>query len=306
MLAEYLEPEAGWEDIMPGVRICRFSREQGGGALSAQLPIRLETLHFEALFCLRGRVILARRDGTALAAGGREVLLLTDISDLESARIDGGAAGILVAVDARGARKSLDTLCGLLGGLALDTGRVREWMARRRGCAAIGGTAWSRGVFEQLERLPAAEQGRYCAWKSVELLYLLSAPEERGQAEEPASQPGRELACAAAEIRHYMEAHLSEPLTIPELSRHFYLSPTAFKAAFRRMYGCPVHAWLRQRRMERAAELLRASGLSVLGVAQAVGYSSASQFTAAFRQHYGVAPGQYRKMSEPAELRPFR
>ena len=33
------------------------------------------------------------------------------------------------------------------------------------------------------------------------------------------------------------------------------LSATTFKDAFRRLYGLPVHAWLRQRRMERAAEL---------------------------------------------------
>ena len=61
------------------------------------------------------------------------------------------------------------------------------------------------------------------------------------------------------------------------------------------MYGQSIHAWLRDRRLERAAELLRASRLSVLGVAQAVGYGSASQFSAAFRQRYGTAPGQYRK-----------
>ena len=46
------------------------------------------------------------------------------------------------------------------------------------------------------------------------------------------------------------------------------LSATTFKDAFRRLYGLPVHAWLRQRRMERAAELLRDSSLSVLGVGQ--------------------------------------
>ena len=47
--------------------------------------------------------------------------------------------------------------------------------------------------------------------------------------------------------------------------------------------------------IERAAELLHTSGLSLETVAQAVGYSSVSQFAAAFRQQYGVTPGQYRK-----------
>ena len=49
-----------------------------------------------------------------------------------------------------------------------------------------------------------------------------------------------------------------------------------------------------------AAELLRDSSLSVLGVAQSVGYGSASQFSAAFRRQYGMTPAMYRKMSELA------
>lgn len=71
------------------------------------------------------------------------------------------------------------------------------------------------------------------------------------------------------------------------------------------MYGLPVHTWLRQRRMERAAELLHTSGLSLEKVAQAVGYSSVSQFAATFRRYYGVTPGKYRKMSDPTTIRPI-
>jgi AraC-like DNA-binding protein len=92
-----------------------------------------------------------------------------------------------------------------------------------------------------------------------------------------------------------MEEHLDEHLTIPTLSRRALLSATTFKKGFHRMYGLPVHTWLRQRRMERAAKLLQDSSLSVLGVAQAVGYGSVSQFSAAFRRQYGLTPAQYRK-----------
>ena len=97
-----------------------------------------------------------------------------------------------------------------------------------------------------------------------------------------------------------MDEHLDEPMTIPFLSRRACLSTTTFKEGFRRLYGLPVHTWLRQRRMERAAELLRDSSLSVLGVAQSVGYGSASQFSAAFHRQYGMTPAMYRKMSGPA------
>ena len=238
---------------------------------------------------------LTRRDGSALRLGARQVLLLTDLSGLAGARVDTPLAGILVAVDARGARGSLDTICDLLGGLNLDTGQARRWMVGRDGCAVEGPTHWSRSAFADLDRLPRSEQARWCVWKSVELLYLLSAQEEEAPDAPPPPALDRKTALVLEETRRYMEKHLDERLTIPTLSRRALLSATTFKEGFRQLYGLPVHTWLRQRRMERAAELLHTPELSLEGVAKAVGYSSVSQFIAAFRQQYGLTPGQYRK-----------
>ena len=291
MLAEFLANRGDWVQVMPGARTCLFSLHDG----PVSLPLRLEPLHFEAMFCMAGAVTLTRRDGSTLTAGIRQVLLLTDLSDLTGASVDASLEGILVVVDARGARESLQTICDLLGGLTLDTGRVRHWMASRGGCAVEGPTDWSRAAFANLGCLPQSERARWCVWKSVELLYLLSTQDEQGTDTLPGSMPDRNITRLLAEISQYMEDHLDEPLTIPALSRRACLSATTFKEGFRRLYGFPVHTWLRQRRMERATELLRDSSLSVLGIAQSVGYGSASQFSAAFRRQYGVPPAQYRK-----------
>ena len=286
MLEEALWQSGDWEQVMPGAGACPFSLGEG----PVSLPLRLEPLHFEALFFLAGAVTLTRRDGSALTAGPGQVLLLTDLSGVVGASAEVPLAGVLVAVDARNAKESLQTICHLLGGLTLDTNRVRQWMASRGGCAVEGPTPWSRAAFAQLERLPQKERARWCVWKSVELLYLLCAPQEP-----VAGQAGN-----LEEVARYMEEHLDEPLSIPQLSRRAFLSPTAFKAAFRQRFGLAVHAWLRQRRMERAAQLLRASSLTVLEVAQSVGYSSGSQFSTAFRERYGTSPGKFRKMSKEA------
>ena len=291
MLAEFLSEQGEWTQVMPGARACLFSLREK----TFPLPLRLEPLHFEVLFCLAGMLTLTRRDGSALRLGTRQVLLLTDISDLTDARVETGLKGVLVAVDARGARESLQTICTLLGGLTLDTGRVRRWMAGRGGCAVEGPTHWSRAAFADLERLPQSERARWCVWKSVELLYLLSAQDEQRTEALLGPMLDRGVAQSLAEIRRYMEEHLDEHLTIPALSRRACLSATTVKEGFRRLYGLPVHTWLRQRRMERAAELLHTTELSLEGVAKAVGYSSVSQFIAAFRQQYGLTPGQYRK-----------
>ena len=299
MLAEYLNdsPAAVWTRVMPGARACLFSLGEG----PVSLPLRLEPLHFEALFCLSGSITLTRRDGRILKPGARQVLLLTDLSGLASAGADGGLEGVLVAVDARNARESLQTICKLLGNLSLDTGQARRWMAGRGGCAVEGPSHWSRAAFADLERLPRSERARWCVWKSVELLYLLSAGGTGGPA--PCGM-NPAIARAAAAARAYMSAHLDERLTIPELSRRFCVSATALKAAFRELYGRPIHAWLREKRMERAAELLRCSDLSVLDISQAVGFASPSQFGANFLKRFGASPGKFRKMSVSGETAP--
>lgn len=97
MLAEFLEGRGDWAQVMPGARACLFSLHDE----PVSLPLRLEPLHFEALFCLAGSITLTRRDNTILTASVRQVLLLTDLSDLSGASVDAPLAGILVAVDAR-------------------------------------------------------------------------------------------------------------------------------------------------------------------------------------------------------------
>ena len=302
MLAEYLGrcAAASWDTVMPGALACRFSLGQEAGAYPRPLQPVLAPLHFEALFCQRGSITLTRKDGATLSAGTREILLLSDAGGITAAQFDRPTAGVLVAVDARGAQQSLHNLCGLLGGLTLDTAQVRRRMAAAGGCASLGAAAWSRAAFEYLDILPPDEQGRYCVLKSVELLYLLCMRQDEVQGKALA-EPDRSQAGTLAMIRAYMEEHIDQKLTIPALSHRFCLAPTSLKTGFRRQYGQPVHTWLRCRRLERAAELLRSSELGVLEVAQAVGYNSASQFGAAFQRQYGVTPGQYRKMSETAE-----
>ncbi len=303
MLAEYLDgrPDAVWAEIMPGARACRFMLGEPEGPYPRELRPELKPLHFEALFCLRGALTLTRRDGTELRAGKREILLLSNAGGIASARLDGPMAGVLVAVDARGAKRSLRALCSLLGELELDTAQVRRRMAALDGCALLSGAAWSRAAFEHLDVLPPGEQGRYCVFKSVELLYLLCA-RQGGAREEGGADAA--MTHTLEMVRAYMTEHMDRKLTIPELSRRFYIAPTSLKAGFRRLYGQPIHAWLRERRMERAAALLRGTDLSVLEISQAVGFASASQFGANFLKYYGTSPAKYRKMSVSGEIPP--
>lgn len=68
----------------------------------------------------------------------------------------------------------------------------------------------------------------------------------------------------------------------------FHLSRT-FSAAT----GLTIPQYLRQLRMERAAELLRSGKFNVTEAAMAVGYSSLSHFSQVFHETFGCCPGLY-------------
>ncbi|TAL05321.1 MAG: AraC family transcriptional regulator [Verrucomicrobia bacterium] len=90
-----------------------------------------------------------------------------------------------------------------------------------------------------------------------------------------------------------LKQNLAEPPSLEELGKkigcsHFYLS-----RIFSAQTGQTITQHLRQLRMERAAELLKARELNVTEVAMEVGYSSLSHFSSAFQETFGCCPGLY-------------
>lgn len=95
-------------------------------------------------------------------------------------------------------------------------------------------------------------------------------------------------------IREYIEANLAETLSLQHLAELVHLSPWHFARLFRVSFGQPPHRYLLHRRLERARHLLRSSDAKIMAIALECGFSDQSQFTRAFRQHFGMTPGRYR------------
>ena len=73
------------------------------------------------------------------------------------------------------------------------------------------------------------------------------------------------------------------------------MSRAAFARRFSAMTGRPPLAYLTWWRMVLAGRLLRSSDASLDAVAGQVGYTSEFAFAKAFKRHFGVAPGRYRR-----------
>ena len=306
MLKEYIQNAGSsinstWYDIMPGVTVYRFETNESSTSQISP-DIYSESTLFEIFFNLNGSILIGRKRGTPVSIGKHEIFLLADASGFSSVRITLPLSGILITVDHDKARKGLQSLYGMISQFRLNKDRMRTLISERQGCFLLHSTEWSRGIFTTLKELPDNNQGDFCVLKSLELLYLLSI-------DSPVLREGIDpltgdsyLTGIVSEMKKYMETHLDEKLTIDTLCRRYHISATAFKTCFRRLYGQPVHSWLLEQRMLRAANLLCLSPMSILQVSQAVGYEGISQFNVIFKRRYGITPRQYRKLSNTGEL----
>jgi len=92
---------------------------------------------------------------------------------------------------------------------------------------------------------------------------------------------------------NYINAHLSEPLTVEILAEQVNLSSSAFSRRFRELTGRSPYQFVKETRLERARELLLERRLGVGDVSVAVGYASQSHFTKEFRARFGTTPREY-------------
>jgi AraC family transcriptional regulator len=90
--------------------------------------------------------------------------------------------------------------------------------------------------------------------------------------------------------REILLKHISEPLTIKELSRKVAINECYLKKGFKEMYGTTIFDFFQSQRMEHAKYLLYEKGLSVTDVSLLLGYSSISHFSTAFKKHTGLKP----------------
>lgn len=96
-------------------------------------------------------------------------------------------------------------------------------------------------------------------------------------------------------IDDYLEANLSGPISIPDLSKLAGLSDTHFIRAFKKATGISPYQHVLAQRVQRAQKMLLVRGASVADVATSVGFSSSTQLNRAFRNFVGRSPLGFRR-----------
>ncbi|MCE0496701.1 MAG: AraC family transcriptional regulator [Methylacidiphilales bacterium] len=173
---------------------------------------------------------------------------------------------------------------------------LRRWLSGRAGSAADVGvmSPGQEVTFQALRQppVPVAARKLWYQGKTLELLsQVLFEPVPR---EEFFCQRQKRVARERVErTTAILRSHLADPPDIEALGAQVGCSPFYLSRLFSKDMGMTIPQYVRQLRMERAAELLLAGRHNVTETAMEVGYSSLSHFSKAFCTTIGCCPALF-------------
>tara|TARA_R100000935_G_scaffold1440_5_gene4692 strand:+ start:10033 stop:10902 length:870 start_codon:yes stop_codon:yes gene_type:complete len=96
-------------------------------------------------------------------------------------------------------------------------------------------------------------------------------------------------------LYHYLMDNLDSPLKpIAEIAEHLNTNATLLKRGFKIIHGSTIAKFHREKRLERAKDLLLDNDTPLIAIADQCGFKSISHFSRAFKKHFGINPSKSR------------
>lgn len=103
---------------------------------------------------------------------------------------------------------------------------------------------------------------------------------------------------------HYIDDNLNENLDFKNIADTFHFSPFYFHHIFSAIVGKTITAYIRDRRLAKACQLLAATNKPITSICIDCGFDSSQAFSRTFKNCYGVSPNNYRKLGYTPVLIP--
>jgi AraC-like DNA-binding protein len=138
-----------------------------------------------------------------------------------------------------------------------------------------------------------------CKAYLLEILYLLAARLGRSQNTQRARVLEQERSTLLDKLHPFLSANLSERVTVASAASAVNMSESTFMKYFKRVTGRTFISYLTRLRLERAADLLERTSLSVAEISYSVGFADQSYFDRVFRRHFSYTPREIRRKNSP-------
>ena len=99
-------------------------------------------------------------------------------------------------------------------------------------------------------------------------------------------------------VLEYLNAHISEDITMSKLEAAFNLSKYYLCHIFREKTGFSIFEYLLNRRIATAKKMLLESDHSITEIAEALKFSDTAHFSRSFKKSAGLPPGEYRRIGK--------
>ena len=149
--------------------------------------------------------------------------------------------------------------------------------------------------------VPTPARGTWYLGRVLEILAQTIYPDENPQ-ELFCQRHQRSNRERVERVRFLIERDLENPPSLDMLAQEVGCSSFYLSRIFAQETGASMPKFLRLKRIEKAAELLRTGRANVTEAAVAVGYASLSAFNKAFLDHFGCCPGLYPHGRIPGRL----
>lgn len=104
----------------------------------------------------------------------------------------------------------------------------------------------------------------------------------------------KQTAKAAERLHLFMEKNFLSDWNLNQFAKEFGASLTTFKELFYEVYNVSPRAWITERRLLYAYNLLLSSETRIVDIAIESGFSSQSYFTQSYRRRFGTTPSKVR------------
>lgn len=94
----------------------------------------------------------------------------------------------------------------------------------------------------------------------------------------------------------YIYSHIKERITIEDLAEHTQLSTSYLSRLFKEEIGISVSDYIREKKIEKAQNLLKFCDYSLIEISNYLAFSSQSHFIQIFKKLVGMTPKKYRDL----------
>lgn len=96
----------------------------------------------------------------------------------------------------------------------------------------------------------------------------------------------------------YIEENIGSNIAVDDLADLLGCSKFYFLREFKKLIGVTPYQYLMNKRLEKARSALSSGSVNIALTAYELGFNDQSHFTRAFKNHFGMTPGQFVKLQE--------